>query len=79
MTCVPQTGHVAPLVPFAEVLAAQGDEVVIAAGADAADAVDGLPSVCVPQNADNFSNAGRLGASGAGEVLLRRHARQKTR
>ena len=39
VTCVPQTGHFAPLVSFAEVLAAQGDEVVVASGDDAAEAV----------------------------------------
>lgn len=38
-SCVPQTGHVLPLMPLAQALAAQGDEVLVASGPDAADAV----------------------------------------
>ena len=40
VTCVPQTGHLAPLLSFAGVLAAQGDEVVVASGDDAAEATE---------------------------------------
>ena len=34
-TCIPQTGHIAPLMPLAQALAAQGDDVVVASGPDA--------------------------------------------
>ncbi|MBV8980509.1 MAG: hypothetical protein JO086_06390 [Acidimicrobiia bacterium] len=34
-TCIPQTGHITPLMPLAEALAAQGDDVVVASGPDA--------------------------------------------
>ena len=37
--CIPQTGHLFPLLPLADVLASQGNDVLIASGADAADAV----------------------------------------
>lgn len=37
ISCFPQTGHIFPLLPLAEAFAAQGDEVVIASGADAAE------------------------------------------
>lgn len=40
-SCIPQTGHLFPLLPLAEALAAQGDEVIVATGADAAEAVAG--------------------------------------
>jgi UDP:flavonoid glycosyltransferase YjiC (YdhE family) len=36
VTCIPQTGHIAPLLPLAEAFAAQGDDVVVASGVDAA-------------------------------------------
>ena len=36
VSCVPQTGHVLPLLPLAEALAAQGDDVVVASGPDVA-------------------------------------------
>jgi len=35
VTCIPQTGHIAPLMPLAQALAAQGDDVVVASGPDA--------------------------------------------
>jgi UDP:flavonoid glycosyltransferase YjiC (YdhE family) len=35
VTCIPQTGHIAPLMPLAQALVAQGDEVVVASGPDA--------------------------------------------
>lgn len=35
VTCVPQTGHIAPVLPLAEAFAAQGDEVILASGPDA--------------------------------------------
>ncbi len=35
VSCVPQTGHVAPLLPLAEAFVANGDEVTIASGPDA--------------------------------------------
>jgi UDP:flavonoid glycosyltransferase YjiC (YdhE family) len=38
-TCVPQAGHIMPLLPLAEAFAQQGDEVCFATGADAADPV----------------------------------------
>lgn len=34
--CVPQTGHIVPLMPLAQAFAAAGDEVVLASGPDAA-------------------------------------------
>src|SRR4051794_21530112 len=34
-TCVPQTGHIFPLLPLAEAFVAQGDDVLFAAGPDA--------------------------------------------
>ena len=37
--CVPQTGHIAPLLPLASAMVAQGDEVLFASGPDAEDAV----------------------------------------
>ena len=39
VACIPQTGHLFPLLPLAQALVAQGDDVVVASGADAADAV----------------------------------------
>lgn len=39
VSCVPQTGHLLPLLPLAEAFAARGDEVVIASGPDAEEAV----------------------------------------
>ncbi|MGH3510194.1 MAG: glycosyltransferase [Nocardioidaceae bacterium] len=41
VSCVPQAGHVLPVLPLAEALAAQGHEVVVAVAADAADLVAG--------------------------------------
>jgi hypothetical protein len=38
-TCVPQTGHVTPLLPLATALAEQGNDVVVASGADIVQAV----------------------------------------
>jgi UDP-N-acetylglucosamine:LPS N-acetylglucosamine transferase len=38
-TCVPQTGHVTPLLPLATALAEQGDDVVFASGADIAQTI----------------------------------------
>ena len=35
VTCVPQAGHLTPVLPLAEALAAQGDDVVLASGPDA--------------------------------------------
>lgn len=39
VTCIPQTGHVLPLLPLAQAFAADGHDVLVATGADAADAV----------------------------------------
>ncbi len=39
VTCVPQTGHILPVLPLAEAFDAQGDEVLVASGADAAEPV----------------------------------------
>ena len=39
VTCVPQAGHITPVLPLAEAFAAQGDEVVVASGPDAAEPV----------------------------------------
>ncbi|HET7311652.1 MAG TPA: glycosyltransferase [Mycobacteriales bacterium] len=39
VSCIPQTGHLFPLLPLADAFTAQGDEVLVASGADAADAV----------------------------------------
>jgi hypothetical protein len=41
VSCVPQTGHIFPLLPLAEAFAAAGDEVVVASGPDAREAVAG--------------------------------------
>src|SRR5690348_10650965 len=38
-SCIPETGHLFALLPLAEALAAQGDHVLVATGADAMDAV----------------------------------------
>ena len=35
VSCVPQTGHLVPLLPLAEAFSAQGDEVTVASGPDA--------------------------------------------
>ncbi len=45
VSCVPQTGHITPLLPLAEALIANGDDVIIASGPDAEDiaASRGLP------------------------------------
>jgi hypothetical protein len=40
-SCVPQTGHILPLLPLAEAFTAAGDEVVVASGPDAAEVVAG--------------------------------------
>ena len=39
VSCVPQTGHILPLLPLAQAFAAQGDDVVVASGPDAEEAV----------------------------------------
>jgi UDP:flavonoid glycosyltransferase YjiC (YdhE family) len=39
VSCVPQTGHILPLLPLAQAFASRGDEVIIASGPDAAEAV----------------------------------------
>jgi len=39
VSCVPQTGHILPLLPLAQAFAAQGDDVVVASGPDAKEAV----------------------------------------
>ena len=39
VACIPQTGHLFPLLPLAEALAAQGDDVLVTSGSDAADVV----------------------------------------
>ena len=39
VSCIPQAGHLLPLMPLAQAFAAQGDDVVVASGADAADTV----------------------------------------
>lgn len=39
VTCVPQAGHLTPVLPLAEAFAAQGDEVVVASGPEAAEPV----------------------------------------
>jgi UDP:flavonoid glycosyltransferase YjiC (YdhE family) len=50
--CVPQTGHVTPLLPLADAFAAQGDDVLFATGAEVASAVTGrglgFEQVCPP-------------------------------
>jgi UDP:flavonoid glycosyltransferase YjiC (YdhE family) len=40
-TCIPQAGHITPILPLAEAFAAQGDEVVVASGPDAEGPVTG--------------------------------------
>jgi UDP:flavonoid glycosyltransferase YjiC (YdhE family) len=44
-SCVPQTGHITPLLPLAEAFTANGDEVIIASGPDVEDVASsrGLP------------------------------------
>ncbi len=39
VSCVPQTGHILPLLPLAQAFADRGDEVIIASGPDAAETV----------------------------------------
>jgi hypothetical protein len=39
VTCVRQTGHILPLPPLAQAFAGRGDEVIVATGPDASDAV----------------------------------------
>ena len=39
VSCVPQTGHIMPLLPLAQAFAGRGDEVIVASGPDAAEAV----------------------------------------
>ena len=34
-SCVPQTGHIMPLLPLAQAFAARGDDVTVASGPDA--------------------------------------------
>ncbi len=41
VSCVPQTGHILPLLPLAQAFQARGDEVVVASGPDAEEAVSG--------------------------------------
>jgi hypothetical protein len=41
VTCMPQTGHMLPLLPLAQAFAGRVDEVVVATGPDAAEAVTG--------------------------------------
>ncbi len=41
VSCVPQTGHILPLLPLAEAFAARGDEVTVASGPEAAAAAAG--------------------------------------
>jgi UDP:flavonoid glycosyltransferase YjiC (YdhE family) len=41
VSCVPQTGHILPLLPLAQAFKAQGDDVVVASGPDATEAVSG--------------------------------------
>jgi UDP:flavonoid glycosyltransferase YjiC (YdhE family) len=39
VTCIPQAGHLTPVLPLAEAFAAQGDQVVVASGPEAAEPV----------------------------------------
>jgi UDP:flavonoid glycosyltransferase YjiC (YdhE family) len=39
VSCVPQTGHILPLLPLAQAFAGRGDEVIIASGPDAGEAI----------------------------------------
>jgi UDP:flavonoid glycosyltransferase YjiC (YdhE family) len=48
VACVPQTGHILPLLPLAQAYAGRGDEVIIASGPDAAAAVTSRGSRSVP-------------------------------
>jgi len=41
VSCVPQAGHITPLLPLAEAFTANGDEVIVASGPDAEDVVTG--------------------------------------
>ena len=41
VSCVPQTGHIVPLLPLVEAFKAQGDEVLVASGPDASDVLAG--------------------------------------
>lgn len=41
VSCVPQTGHILPLLPLAQAFVAHGDDVVVASGPDAEDAGSG--------------------------------------
>src|ERR1019366_5165251 len=62
VSCVPQTGHITPLLPLAEALTANGDEVIIASGPDVEDVASsrGLPFRPVGPALDSWFSA--LGA-----------------
>ncbi len=53
VNCVPQTGHIMPLLPLAQAFIARGDEVLIDSGANAADAVSSRElSILAPTQLD---------------------------
>jgi UDP:flavonoid glycosyltransferase YjiC (YdhE family) len=66
VSCVPQTGHILPLLPLAEAFRAGDDEVVIASGPDAAEAVSGrgLPFHEVGPGFDSWFDALRTRTRG---------------
>lgn len=55
VACIPQTGHLLPLLPLAEALSAQGHDVVVASGADAGDAVQER-SLCFRETGPPFAD-----------------------
>jgi hypothetical protein len=65
-SCVPQTGHITPLLPLAEAFTANGDEVIIASGPDAEDVASsrGLPFRSVGSPFDSWFAALSAGRGG---------------
>ena len=66
VNCVPQTGHFLPVLPLAEAFSARGDEVVVASGPDAAEAVarHGLTTRAVGPTLDSWFAALRARTRG---------------
>ena len=72
VSCVPQAGHVTPLLPLAEAFRERGDDVVVASGPDVAAAVTGrgLPFRRVgPEFADWFAGLARRTRGRPGDGL----------
>lgn len=79
-SCVPQTGHITPLLPLAEAFTANGDEVIIASGPDAEDVASsrGLPFRSVGSPFDSWFAALSAGRGGFPVTDSPRHAWRAT-